>query len=249
MHRFFVEESSINQNRVVIKGSDAHHIADVLRMKIGEEIHVCTGDEWEYTCEISSMSKDEVVAAVVDASKPGKELESDITLYQCLPKKDKMELIIQKAVELGVSRIVPVESLRVVVNLDKKREPSRVERWNKVAEAAAKQSGRMKIPEVGHVLTFSEALKDASGTDVRLIPYEKFEDMNSTREIVNDIRPGQSVAVIIGPEGGFDEAEFREAREKGFDPVSLGKRILRTETAGMFMLSVLGFMLDSRTED
>ncbi len=248
MHRFFVEESSINQSRVVIRGSDAHHIADVLRMKIGEEIHVCTGDEWEYTCEISAVSKEEVVATVVDASKPGKELASSITLYQCLPKKDKMELIIQKAVELGATRIVPVESSRVVVHLDKKREPSRVERWNKVAEAAAKQSGRMVMPVVSHVLSYIDALNDAADLDVRLIPYEKYEDMNSTREIVSDIRPGQSVGVIIGPEGGFEEAEFRKAREKGFEPVSLGRRILRTETAGMFMLSVLGFMLDGRGE-
>ena len=120
MYRFFVDSNSISGSRVVISGNDAHHIKDVLRLGIGDEISVCTGDEWEYICEISTVAKDEVSAIIVDTGKPGKELPSRITLYQCLPKKDKFEWIIQKAVELGAYRIVPVQSARVIVHLDKK---------------------------------------------------------------------------------------------------------------------------------
>lgn len=246
MYRFFVDSRNIDGSRVLITGNDAHHLKDVLRLKIGDEISVCTGDEWEYTCEISTVAKEEVSAIIVDTTKPGKELPSKITLYQCLPKKDKFELIIQKAVELGACRIVPVQSARVVVHLDRKKEASRVERWNAVAKAAAKQSGRMFIPEVGNVLSFADMLKDAKENDIRIIPYEKSEGMDRTRELFYGIRPGQSVAVAIGPEGGFEDAEIEKAKSEGFEPISLGKRILRTETAGMSVLSVLGFLLDDR---
>lgn len=247
MYRFFTEPDSINGSRVIIAGEDAHHIKDVLRLGIGDTISVCTGDEWEYTCEIQTVSKDEISAIIVDTQKPGKELPSKITLYQCLPKKDKLELIIQKAVELGAYRIVPVQSARVIVHLDKKKEASRVERWNAIAKAASKQSGRMFIPEVGGVLSFAEMLKDAQSCDVRFIPYEKSEGMERTRDLLNAITPGQSIAVVIGPEGGFEEAEVKKAVEAGFEAISLGKRILRTETAGMSFLSVLGYLLDDRS--
>ena len=244
MYRFFVDNRDINGSRIVISGQDAHHIKNVLRLGIGEEITICTGDEWEYTCEISMMTKDEIHATIIDANKPGKELPSKITLYQCLPKKDKMEMIIQKAVELGASRIVPVKSARVIVQMDKKKEASRVERWNAIAAAAAKQSGRMFVPKVSPVLSFAEVLEDAKDTDVKLIPYEKSEGMDRTRERIQSIAPGQSIAVVIGPEGGFEAGEIAKAKEAGFDAISLGKRILRTETAGMSLLSILGFFLD-----
>lgn len=246
MYRFFVDSINISGSRIVITGSDAHHIKDVLRLGIGDEIAVCTGDEWEYICEISTVAKEEVSAIIVDTTKPGKELPSKITLYQCLPKKDKFEWIIQKAIELGAYRIVPVESARVIVHLDRKKEVARVERWNAIAKAAAKQSGRMFVPEVEKVLSFAEMLQDAKEKDVRLIPYEKSEGMEKTRELLNGIKPGQSVAVVIGPEGGFEEAEVEKAKEEGFEPISLGKRILRTETAGMSVLSVLGFLLEEQ---
>lgn len=244
MRRFFVDNGNINGSRVVINGSDAHHIKDVLRLGIGEEISVCTGDDWEYTCEISMMTKDEIHATIIDANKPGKELPSKITLYQCLPKKDKMEWIIQKAVELGAFEIVPVASARVIVQMDAKKEAARVERWNSIAAAAAKQSGRMIEPKVGRVLSFSAMLEDAKDKDVKLIPYEKSEGMERTRELVGAVKPGESVAIVIGPEGGFEEKEIEKAKEAGFEAISLGKRILRTETAGMALLSILGFFLD-----
>ena len=233
-------------SRAVITGNDAHHIRDVLRLGIGDEICVSTGDEWEYICEISTIAKDEVDAIVVDTMKPGRELPSRITLYQCLPKKDKFEWIIQKAVELGAYRIVPVRSARVIVQLDAKKEAARISRWNAVAESAAKQSRRMFVPEVSGVLSFEEALRSAKEDAVRLIPYEKSEGMDRTRELIGAITPGQSVAVVIGPEGGFEEKEIALAKQYGFEPISLGKRILRTETAGMSVLSVLGYILDDR---
>ena len=247
MHRFFVEHEQVNGNRVSITGSDAHHIKDVLRLGIGDEITVCTGDEWEYVCEISQTLKDEVLATVIDASKPGKELPSKVTIYQCMPKKDKMELVIQKAVELGAYEIVPVDSLRCVMQLDKKKEAARIERWNTIAAAAAKQSKRMFEPRVREVLKFKDALDDAKNADVKLIPYEKAEGMELTRELLGGVLPGQSVAVFIGPEGGFAQEEIEAAKNAGFTAISLGKRILRTETAGMWVLSVLGYLLDDRS--
>ncbi len=246
MHRFFIESRNMSGSRAVITGNDAHHIRDVLRLGIGDEICVSTGDEWEYICEISTIAKDEVDAIVVDTMKPGRELPSRITLYQCLPKKDKFEWIIQKAVELGAYRIVPVRSARVIVQLDAKKEAARISRWNAVAESAAKQSRRMFVPEVSGVLSFEEALRSAKEDAVRLIPYEKSEGMDRTRELIGAITPGQSVAVVIGPEGGFEEKEIALAKQYGFEPISLGKRILRTETAGMSVLSVLGYILDDR---
>ncbi len=247
MYRFFADKDQVNGSRIIISGKDAHHIKDVLRLGIGDEIYVCTDDEWEYTCEISNITRDEVSVSVVDATRPGKELPSRITLYQCLPKREKMELIIQKAVELGAVRVVPVMSARCIVKLDEKKKESRVERWNSIAEAAAKQSKRMIVPEVGQIMNFAAALKEAKQNDVCLIPYEKSEGMDATRDLMNGIKPGQSIAVFIGPEGGFEEQEVELAQNEGFKAVSLGKRILRTETAGMFVLSVLGFLLDDRS--
>ncbi len=221
-----------------------NHIGSVLRMKAGEEILISCGDDWEYTCSISSISQEEVLAEILDAQKPGKELPSRITLFQCLPKGDKMELIIQKAVELGVSEIIPVASRRCVVKLEGKRAASKVIRWNAIAESAAKQSKRMVIPKVGEILSYREALALAKTMDVQLIPYERAEGMAGTRRVLESIAPGQSIGVLIGPEGGFEEKEVQLAMEQGFEPITLGKRILRTETAGLTTLSILMYLLE-----
>ena len=249
MYRFFCDRSQIHDGEVRIIGEDVRHIKNVLRMKPGEEILVSCGDDWEYTCEITSLSEEEVRAAVTDAQKPGRELPSRITLFQCLPKGDKMETVIQKAVELGAAEIVPVSSARCVVRLDAKKAAARVKRWNAIAESAAKQAKRMIIPEVHEVMSFSAALQYARVTDpgkapVLLIPYENAEGMSETKKLLASIEPGQPVAVMIGPEGGFEETEVQEAEQAGFTPITLGKRILRTETAGMAVLSVLMFLLE-----
>ncbi len=244
MYRFFVDPEQIQDGSIRILGEDVNHIGNVLRMKPGEEILISCQDEWEYTCRIVEITSEEVLAEILDAQKPGKELPSKITLFQCLPKGDKMELIIQKAVELGAAEIVPVSSRRCVVKLEGKRAVGKVSRWNAIAESAAKQSKRMIVPKVSQILTYGEALQRAAELDICLIPYERAEGMKGTRELLEGIEPGQSIGILIGPEGGFDEKEVQKAMEKGFEPITLGKRILRTETAGLTTLSILMYLLE-----
>lgn len=246
MYRFFVEPSQIRDKRIVITGSDVNHIRNVLRMKIGEEIAVSNGiDNREYRCGIEAYTEDEVICTLRFIKEDGVELPSRIYLFQGLPKADKMELIVQKAVELGVYEVIPVAAARCVVRLDDRKAGARVSRWQGIAEAAAKQSRRAVIPCVHGVMGMREAVDYARQMDVRLIPYELAEDMEHTKELIRSIRAGQSVAVMIGPEGGFAEDEIRLAVQAGIEPVTLGRRILRTETAGMTVLSWLMYHLES----
>lgn len=244
MHRFFVEKEQIGEENIRITGQDAHHIKHVLRMREGEEILVSDGEKREYNCTVSEFIDEEVLVKILFSQESGIELPSKIYLFQCLPKSDKMELIIQKAVELGVYEIVPVASSRCVVKLDAKKEAGKIKRWQGISESAAKQSKRMVIPEVHSVMKFADALRYAQEMDVRLIPYEMAEGMEGTRRLIGSIEPGQSIAVFIGPEGGFDPAEIQASAEAGVLPITLGKRILRTETAGLTTLSILMFYLE-----
>ena len=165
-------------------------------------------------------------------------------MFQGLPKSDKMEFIIQKAVELGVHAVVPMATKRAVVRLEGKKEEAKRRRWQGIAESAAKQAKRMIIPEILPVHRFKDAVALAETLDVRLVPYELAEDMGHTREIFSNIRPGQSVGLFIGPEGGFAPEEIKEATARQIRPITLGRRILRTETAGMAVLSVLMYLLE-----
>ena len=246
MQRFFVEPHQIDEgtHQIHILGSDVNHISNVLRMKQGEELWISDGGKKEYRCTIEEFSPDEVLLHIIYAQEPDYELQSRIYLFQGLPKADKMELIIQKAVELGAYEVIPVETKRCVVKLDGKKAAKKVERWKQIAESAAKQSKRMLIPNVHEVVTFKEALKYAESMDVRLIPYELAKGMQETKEILADIQPGQSIGIFIGPEGGFEEKEVETAISEGAKPITLGKRILRTETAGLAILSVLMFQLE-----
>ena len=246
MQRFFVEPHQIDEgaHQIQIIGSDVNHISNVLRMKQGEELWISDGGKKEYRCTIEDFSSDEVLLHIIYVQEPDYELPSRIYLFQGLPKADKMELIIQKAVELGAYEVIPVETKRCVVKLDGKKATKKVERWKQIAESAAKQSKRMLIPNVHEVLTFKEALKYAEAMDIRLIPYELAKGMQETKEILADIQPGQSVGIFIGPEGGFEEKEVETAISEGAKPITLGKRILRTETAGLAILSVLMFQLE-----
>lgn len=246
MYRFFVEESQIYNGTVHIMGSDVNHIKNVLRMRPGEKILVSTGGEKEYHCAVSDFPEGEVLAAVEEVTAADRELPSGIVLFQGLPKGDKMELIIQKAVELGATEIVPVEMKRCVVKLDRKKAEKKAERWQTIALGAAKQSKRMQIPTVHMPVTFQQALAMMAESDVRLMPYENAEGMEGTRRILESIEPGESIAVLIGPEGGIDEAEVEMARKAKVEPITLGKRILRTETAGMTVLSILVYLLEGR---
>ena len=247
MQRFFVEPHQIDEeaHQIHITGSDVNHISNVLRMKTGEELWISDGSKYEYRCTIESFEPDEVLLHIVYSQEPEYELPCRIYLFQGLPKADKMELIIQKAVELGAYEIIPVETKRCVVKLDGRKSAKKTARWQQIAESAAKQSKRMLIPNVHEVLTFREALKYAESMDVRLVPYELTRGMQETKEILAGIEPGQSVGIFIGPEGGFEEKEIEAAIEAGAKPITLGKRILRTETAGLAILSVLMFQLEN----
>lgn len=247
MYHFFVEPGQIRENdkAVMIFGTDVNHIKNVLRMKIGEEISVSNGqDNCEYRCGIAEFGEDFIKCELRFVKEEGVELPVRVTLFQGLPKGDKMELIVQKAVELGVYEIVPVAAKRCVVRLDEKKAASKVTRWQGIAEAAAKQSKRGVIPQVQPVTGFAQALEQAGEMEVRLIPYELERGMEYTRELLSGIRPGQRVAVFIGPEGGFEESEIALAKEKGLCPITLGRRILRTETAGMTVLSWIGYLTE-----
>ena len=247
MYRFFVSPEQIGEKNIVIQGADVNHIRHVLRMKSGEQLRLCTGlDQKEYRCEIAAYTEDTVITRIMWVEENGIELPSRLYLFQGLPKNDKMELIIQKAVELGVYEIIPMATKRAVVKLDNKKEAAKLKRWNAISESAAKQSKRMIIPQVREVMTFGEALDYAGQLDVLLIPYELAEDMEKTRRIIDGIIPGQSAGIMIGPEGGFDETEVALAMEAGASPMTLGRRILRTETAGMAVLSVLMYHLEDR---
>ncbi|MBQ7926434.1 MAG: 16S rRNA (uracil(1498)-N(3))-methyltransferase [Lachnospiraceae bacterium] len=248
MYQFFVDSSQIHEQekRVLIEGPDVNHIKNVLRMRIGEEIAVSNGvDGKEYRCGILELNEDSVVCELRFVKEDGVELPSRIYLFQGLPKGDKMELIIQKAVELGVYQVIPVSTKRAVVKLDDKKAASKVQRWQGIAEAAAKQSKRGIIPRVASVVSFKEAVKQAAEMQVRLIPYELAEGMERTRELLDTVAPGQEIAVFIGPEGGFEESEIALALEQGIEPITLGKRILRTETAGLTVLSWLMYRLEA----
>ena len=246
MQRFFVEPHQIDEeaHQIHITGTDVNHIANVLRMKQGEELWISDGGKCEYRCTIEAFEPDEVLLHIIYSQEPDYELPSRIYLFQGLPKADKMELIIQKAVELGVYQVIPVAMKRCVVKLDDKKASSKLTRWQGIAEAAAKQSKRGIIPQITKVMTFAQALEYSRTAQVRLVPYELAEGMDRTREIIEQIQPGQDIAVFIGPEGGFDEAEIGKVIEAGTQPITLGKRILRTETAGMTVLSILMYHLE-----
>ncbi|MBQ7839378.1 MAG: 16S rRNA (uracil(1498)-N(3))-methyltransferase [Lachnospiraceae bacterium] len=245
MYQFFVDASQIQGKRIVITGNDYNHIKNVLRMKIGEELAVSNGtDGKEYRCGIEEFGENEVICSLRFIKEDGLELPARVTLFQGLPKADKMELIVQKMVELGVYSIVPVATKRAVVKLDDKKAKAKVARWQTIAEAAAKQSKRRIVPRIGEVCTMKEALAQAASMDVKLIPYELSEGMKKTRELIEGVKPGQEIAVFIGPEGGFEEAEIALAEDAGFQAITLGKRILRTETAGMTVMAWLMYHLE-----
>lgn len=278
MYQFFVEEHQLAGDRIAILDSDVNHIKNVLRMKVGERVRVSVNKERspeknpenaveKTTVEdgmgrsffgvIASISDEEVIVQIEEEDESGTELSNRIYLFQGLPKGDKMELIIQKAVELGVYEVIPVAMKNCVVKLDAKKAESKVKRWQAISESAAKQSKRTIIPAIQMPMSWKEALHKAEELDVVLVPYENERGMEATREIMKNIKSGQSIGIFVGPEGGFApeeiamvsepvEAENSLADKSGFigHRISLGRRILRTETAGLATLSMLVFCLD-----
>ncbi len=248
MYQFFVEPGNINvaSKRVIIDGTDVNHIRNVLRMQVGEEIAVSNGiDGREYRCGIVSLGE-QIECELRFIKEDSVELPSKVYLFQGLAKGDKLELVIQKAVELGVFEVIPVAMKRSVVKLDEKKAKNRVARYRAIAEAAAKQSKRAVIPGVHDVMSMKEAVAYAGTMDIKVVPYELADDMEKTRKCLESIQPGQSIAFFIGPEGGIAEEEISMLSEAGFTPITLGKRILRTETAGLTVLSWLVYLLEGK---
>lgn len=241
MAKFFISNNLIKDNKIFLDGENANHIINSLRCKIGEEIEISSGDGYDYICKIEEINKNSVIAKIIDCFGNESEPKTKITLYQGLPKSEKMELIIQKCVELGIDEIVPVNTDRTIVKLVGK-EDKKIVRWNKISEAAAKQSRRGKIPAILPILNFSDTIKQANKNSLNIIPYEK-EKSNTIKSIIKQFN-GNSIGIFIGPEGGFSEKEIALAVENNITPITLGKRILRTETAGFITTAILLYELE-----
>lgn len=246
MHRFYTDKGYLNHadKNVTITGEDVNHIKNVLRLKCGDEILVSDGEGTDYQCRISELNADSVVADIEDVFRNSAELPVKITLFQGMPKSDKLEFIIQKAVELGVTEIVPVMTKRTVVKIEDKKAGKKLERYNMIARSAGKQSGRGLIPEVKGFMTFKEAIGYAKELDMNIIPYEDARGMEYARQVIQEIKGKKSLGIFIGPEGGFAKEEVEQAMEVGAKCITLGNRILRTETAGLTVLSIIMFALD-----
>jgi len=243
MHRFFVKRQSILKDRITLSGEDVQHISKVLRLKCGDRIVLCDGEGTDYIAVIESMAKDSIGAIILEKEAAKGEPDIDTVLYQGIPKSAKMDVIIQKCTEMGIKRIVPVLTSRTVVRLEsEKDERKKAERWAKIAEEAAKQSGRGIIPVIGMPVTLDQALRSAAGLDLVIIPYE-LEAGIPVKEVLSKIKAG-SIGFFIGPEGGFEPFEVEKAKEMGAVPVTLGRRILRTETAGIAVLTSIMYEYD-----
>ena len=244
MYQFFVEDEQVQQDRICIVGGDVNHIGHVLRMKTGEKIRISDQSGRSYFCRILEITEEEVWAQIEDTDEMGTEFSHKVYLFQGLPKSDKMELIIQKAVELGVYEIIPVAMKNCVVKLDAKKAAAKTARWQGIAESAAKQSKRSLIPKVSEPVSYKEAVAYAMKLDQKLVPYENERGMAATREAVEAVRPGESIGIFIGPEGGFAPEEIAMVKDE-MNLISLGSRILRTETAGFTTLAILMYHIET----
>lgn len=237
MYNFFVSEDQREDGAYRITGADLNHLKNVLRMRVGDTVLVsCEGKS--DLCELESITSDEAVAKITEENYRETELPIKIYLFQGLPKSDKLELIVQKCVELGVYAIAPVEMSRCIVKLDAGKKNGKTARWQAISESAAKQSKRNFIPEVMPVMSYAEMLEFAKTLDVFIIPYENKDGMLATKNALSRIKNGSTVGILIGPEGGFEQKEVDRAVEVGGLSVSLGKRILRTETAAITAVSM-----------
>jgi 16S rRNA (uracil1498-N3)-methyltransferase len=225
MHRFFVSPENIP----IITGSDLHHIKDVLRMKAGDPLELLDGTGLIYKAKISKIGKDKIICKIISRRQEESEPAVKVTVAQCLPKRKKMELILQKCTELGAKKFIPTLSERSIAKGEK------LERWRKIVKEASEQSGRATVPEVSELLNFEDVLKLSDSYDLSLIPWE-LEKETTLKSVLQKSSAGK-ILVVIGPEGGFSQEEIRLAKKAGFTAVSLGKRILRAETAGIALLA------------
>ena len=263
MNQFFIDPSAVEGNRITVTGDNVNHIANVLRLRKGESVQLVEQlSGLTYYADIVSIEPDSVVCEIQDVQSESRELPVAVTIYQGMPKSDKLEFVIQKAVELGAVRIVPVNMKRSVVKIDPSKVEKKCARWNAIAESAASQSKRGVIPEVSVPMSFEDAIADAGKCEAILLPYElasatvsekdggsgaPLSDMDRTRSILNELRSHEvkSLGVFIGPEGGFDITEVDRACEAGAHIITLGNRILRTETAPIAILSWITYLFEN----
>lgn len=243
MHKFFVPIDNFNENEVIILGDDVKHIYKVLRLPEGEKININNCNGKEFLCEIKEISKKEVRAIILEELDLSLENSVEVYLFQGLPKSSKMDLIVQKNTELGVKEITPIITERVVVKTELK-EFKKLDRWNRIALEACKQCKRSIVPKIGDVIEFKELLDSLDIYDLILVPYENEEDYG-LKYVISKIKKEdiKKVAIIIGPEGGFEEREIEELKRKGSFIITLGPRILRTETAGFTAVSLVSYEL------
>ncbi len=228
MANFYITKEQIADNTALITGEEAQHISRVLRMKKGDNVTLCDGEGTFYDAVLCDFQEKSVKAEILSSRRAETEPSVQITLYQGVPKNPKLETIVQKATEIGVVRIVPMDTKRAVAKLDKS---AKVDRLRKIAREAAKQSKRGIVPVVCDAVSFKEAVKEAAKADIAIIPYEE-ETQTSLKKALQE-KEAQTISIMIGPEGGFEKDEVLFAKENGIVSVTLGKRILRTETAGL----------------
>lgn len=248
MHHCFVEEKDIIKDIIKIRDEELRHIRDVLHIKSGEEISISDGIGNDYICSLEKIINDEAIFRIISKKISQNELKSKITLYQALPKLDKMELIIQKSVELGIYKIVPIVTNRCIVRLDNKKADNKIKRWQEISKAAAKQSKRNIIPLISKVLDFDSALRASNECEHKFLAYENKKGIKNTLELINKIGLNEKIAIFIGPEGGFCDSEIELALKNNINIISLGNRILRTESAALCLLSNIMFYLEGLDE-
>lgn len=245
MPKFFIKESNVSLNQIVITGDDVNHIKNVLRLKQEDTIILSDGCGKDYIVKIDTFESDAIKTTILESKSNNTEPPIEITLFQGIPKSDKMDFIIQKSVELGVKKIVPVMTERTIIRFENHKDKvKKVDRWQKIVLEAAKQCNRGMIPTVEYPVSFNECLELAKEADLGIIPYEKEMENGLKNHLKNHLKNSiHKVAVIIGPEGGFAENEIKNAVNYNIKPVTLGPRILRTETAGITVLSILMYEL------
>ncbi len=250
MPKFFVKNENIIDNKIKVEGQDVNHIKNVLRKRIGDKIIICNSDiGQDYLCEIKGIEEENILCDILKKMETNCESNVKVTIFQGLPKADKMELVIQKSVELGVYDITPVEMKRSIVKLSEKDKNKKVERWQKIAEVASKQSGRNIIPQINKIIDVKEICNFCTQYDILLVAYEN-EEKHTLKEEIKEIKTMISkqkqikIGILIGPEGGISPEEIENLKECGAKIITLGKRILRTETVALNVLSIVMYELD-----
>ena len=246
MPKFFITNNQIKNNKIYLIGDDVKHIANVLRKQVGCKINICNMETSDnFLCEIEEINKDSIKCKIIETIKSEAESDIDITIFQGIPKAEKMELIIQKCTELGVKHFIPVQMERCVVKLDDRTQKKKLERWQKIAETAAKQSGRDIVPTVENSINLAKLCNIIQKYDIVLLAYEN-EKENKLKDELKNIKNKKDlkIGIIIGPEGGIEKQEIEKMQLAGAKVITLGKRILRTETVGISITSIIMYELE-----